>query len=312
MKKFKNILTRNKTKNKIILKMNLYKNLSPTTPTTPDSDIKNKPIQGGFDSLWLLVLAYFTKSTEYGQILLPFDPIIVTKADPFFFNMCLLYLNVCEFCIILAVFLLAMSLIAISIFIYNKSPNLKSYFSKKENALWAVLCFNIIPTLLIIKLIFNPYSDRFYKLINSFIIFINSGSFPYYYYYNPPGLAMGSSRVLHPADYSQIVTTLNLQYINPEYILHVVTVIQYCAISVIVYIVYFIIAVVTSGIYTKDKWALSIQGEPTSCNFFTKYFYFKSPQARVKSVLVFFGIVLILMTLASIILYHYIYMYKIG
>ncbi|RYE15719.1 MAG: hypothetical protein EOP34_02050 [Rickettsiales bacterium] len=204
-----------------------------------------------------------------------------------------------------------MSLIAITIYIYNKSPNLKSYFSKKENALWAALCLNIIPIFIITKLIFNPYGEFFYKLINSFIIFINSGSFPYYYY-NPPGLAMGSSRVLHPADYSQIVTTLNLQYINPEYILHVVTFIQYCAISVIVYIVYFIIATVTTGVYSNTKTALSLPGGPASLNLFTKYFYFKSPQARINSLLVFFGIVLILMTLASIIITHYIYMYKIG
>ncbi|RYE15718.1 MAG: hypothetical protein EOP34_02045 [Rickettsiales bacterium] len=55
--------------------------------STPNPEFKNKPTQGGFgfESIWLLLFAYFTKSPEYGQNLLPFDPIILTKADPFFF-----------------------------------------------------------------------------------------------------------------------------------------------------------------------------------------------------------------------------------
>lgn len=282
------------------------------TPTTPENlSFKNKPTQGGFDSIWLLLLAYFTESSEYGQILLPFDPIVLTKADPFFFNMCLLYLNVCEFCILFAVFLLFISPIAISIYTYNKLPNLKSYFSKKENILWARLWLNVIPIIIINKLIFNPYGSRFYLLIKSFIVFINTGSFSYYYY-NPPGLAMGRSRVLHPADYTHIATYFNFQYINPDYILHVVTFIKFIAIFIIAYTVYFIIATVTTAVYSDNKDALSLPGGPASLNLFTKCFYFKSQQARINNLLLFSAIVLILLVLTSFVLYHYINIYHLG
>ncbi|RYE15125.1 MAG: hypothetical protein EOP34_04375 [Rickettsiales bacterium] len=281
---------------------------TPTTPTTPDSN--NKPLQGGFDSIWLLLLAYFTKSPEYGKILFPFDQ-VVTKTDPFFFNMSLLYLNVCEMCILLAVFLFSISLIGFSHYIYyNKLPNLKSFFSKKENAFW-VMCARVSIILIITRLIFNSYANKLYILIFSFISFINTGVYPHFYY-NPPGLAMGSSRVLHLDSYSQIFSYFNLQYINPDYILYVVTYIKYIAIFIVVLTVYFIIATVTTYVYNTDKTALSLPGGPSSLNLFTKCFYIKSQQRRLIFLLSFFAISLILMGLAAIVLYHYLAIYYIG
>jgi hypothetical protein len=72
---------------------------------------------------------------------------------------------------------------------------------------------------------------------------------------------MGYSRVLHIADYSSELKYLNkIVDINPDYILYLVTILEYITTIILAFTVYYIVAVVTTFVYRKDKFALSFRG----------------------------------------------------
>jgi hypothetical protein len=120
---------------------------------------------------------------------------------------------------------------------------------------------------------------------------------------------MGRYRVLHIESYSWPFKYLNkIVDLNPDYILVYISFIKYFFIFIFVTLIYIGIACFTTGIYSQDKWALSLPGGPASLNLITK-FYLKKPFKSVFGVLV---IITLMLILVSYLLYVYINIYVKG
>jgi len=259
---------------------------------------------------FLLIPSAFFPEHDILKDILSFNSVIPTT-DPFFYNMVLIFRCVFEICFILALFLIYLILIGILQYIYNrKLPILKSFLTKNISTFWKKFTYVVI--ILFYQIFTYLYRIRFFYQVLSVIDYLRDDNLFLSYYNAPEGIAMGRSRVLHPENYSQIITTLKLQYINPDYILYVTTFIYIIMIYFIIITIYYMLCVLTTFVYRNDKFALSFPGGPASLNLFTKCFYIKSLQNRILLLLVLYGIPFILLALSGGVLYHYINIYEIG
>lgn len=263
----------------------------------------NKPLQGGFGFLFPFLLF---NTITYKDIMVNMG-ISLTYIDPFIFNLCSLYVTCCQVCCLFTIITIGLGLCGMFNYIYTyKLKFLKTIIDNNKNLKWG-LNVVVVGTL---SYIFIGNMHALYGYITQAIDIIKSNHIQHFYY-NPPGLAMGTSRVLHIAEYSwplnYIERVLGFD-LNPRYLLNFISFVKTFYLWIIIVICYMLIACLTTGIYSQDKMALSLPGGPATLNLITKCFYIKNPY-KLYLILVLITLMLIWV---SYLLYIYINIYVIG